>query len=195
MPEVIHRFIDKDRITELPEVYESIWGTYKSDVEKYASNETKRKVIKHIMTTAHLYVDKRIKLQNFGQSNYRSREVGEAFRTLNDQLKCHIPTNNNFAVDEASYNPNLSWMDFPSDEPFILVISSNLVKQFPTEEKASSASGGGGFLVQGHFDSPGYFLITRYFKSVIPALLIPWATFDGQYKLVYGPTIHVSPSR
>lgn len=84
MPEVIHRFIEKDSMTELPEVYESIWGTYKSDVEKYASNESERKVIKHIMSTAHLYVDKRIKFQNFGQSNYRSREVGEAFRTLND---------------------------------------------------------------------------------------------------------------
>jgi predicted AAA+ superfamily ATPase len=84
MPEVIHRFIEKESITELPEVYESIWDTYKSDVEKYASNETERKVLKHIMSTAHLYVDKRIKFQNFGQSNYRSREVGEAFRTLND---------------------------------------------------------------------------------------------------------------
>ncbi len=84
MPEVIHRFIEKDSLTELPGVYESIWGTYKNDVEKYASNETERKVIKHIMSTAHLYVDKRIKFQNFGQSNYRSREVGEAFRTLND---------------------------------------------------------------------------------------------------------------
>lgn len=84
MPEVINRFIEKDSLTELPGVYESIWGTYKSDVEKYVSNETERKVIKHIMSTAHLYVDKRIKFQNFGQSNYRSREVGEAFRTLND---------------------------------------------------------------------------------------------------------------
>jgi len=84
MPEVINHFIEKDSLTELPGVYESIWATYRNDVEKYASNETERKVIKHLMSTAHLYVDKRIKFQNFGQSNYRSREVGEAFRTLND---------------------------------------------------------------------------------------------------------------
>lgn len=84
MPEVIKSFIEKKSLTELPSVYESIWGTYKNDVEKYAANETERKVIKHIMSTAHLYVDKRIKFQNFGQSNYRSREVGEAFRNLND---------------------------------------------------------------------------------------------------------------
>lgn len=84
MPEVVGNFIEKQSLTELPRVYESIWGTYKKDVEKYASNETERKVIKHIMSTAHLYVDQRIKFHNFGQSNYRSREVGEAMRNLND---------------------------------------------------------------------------------------------------------------
>jgi len=84
MPEVINIFIEMKSLTGLPRVYESIWGTYKNDVEKYAANETERKVIKHIMSVAHLYVDKRIKFQNFGQSNYRSREVGEAFRNLND---------------------------------------------------------------------------------------------------------------
>jgi len=82
MPEVLTNFIEKDSLTELPGIYESIWGTYKNDIEKYASNETERKVIKHVMSTAHLYVDQRIKFQNFGQSNYRSREVGEAIRNL-----------------------------------------------------------------------------------------------------------------
>ncbi|MCX6224834.1 MAG: AAA family ATPase, partial [Bacteroidia bacterium] len=84
MPEVTSNFIHKDSLTELPKIYESIWGTYKNDVEKYAANETERKVIKHIMSTAHQYIDQRIKFQNFGQSNYRSREVGEAFRNLDD---------------------------------------------------------------------------------------------------------------
>jgi hypothetical protein len=36
------------------------------------------------MSTAHNYLDQRIKFQNFGQSNYRSWEVGEAFRSLDD---------------------------------------------------------------------------------------------------------------
>jgi hypothetical protein len=84
MPEIVSTYIEKKSITELPSVYESIWGTYKNDVEKYASNETDRKILKHIMSSAHYYVDQRIKFQNFGQSNYRSREVGEAFRSLDD---------------------------------------------------------------------------------------------------------------
>jgi hypothetical protein len=38
------------------------------------------------MNTAPLQVDKRVKFQNFGHSNYRSREVSEAFTSL-DQAK------------------------------------------------------------------------------------------------------------
>lgn len=84
MPEVVKVHIAKNNLTILPKVYESIWATYQNDVEKYASNETARKVIKHIMSRAHLYMDQRIKFQNFGNSNYKSREVGEAMRNLDD---------------------------------------------------------------------------------------------------------------
>ncbi len=82
MPEIVQRYLKKKNIADLPVVYESIWGTYKDDVEKYAANATERKVIKHIINTAHLYLDQRIKFQHFGNSNYRSREVGEAMRNL-----------------------------------------------------------------------------------------------------------------
>ncbi len=82
MPEVIKTYILNNEITDLPRVYESIWGTYQNDVEKYASNQTIKKIIKHIISTAHFYLDQRIKFQNFGNSNYRSREVGEAMRSL-----------------------------------------------------------------------------------------------------------------
>jgi predicted AAA+ superfamily ATPase len=84
MPEIIKTYIEKESITELPRIYESIWSTYKNDVIKYSSNKTEKKIIKYIMSTAHLYIDQRIKYQNFGKSNYRSREVGEAIRNLND---------------------------------------------------------------------------------------------------------------
>lgn len=82
MPEVIKTYLKNKSIADLPRVYESIWATYKGDVEKYAKSEIERRVIKHIMDTAHLSLDKRIKFQNFGNSNYRSREVSEALRSL-----------------------------------------------------------------------------------------------------------------
>ena len=84
MPEVIKTYLITESIADLSEIYEGIWATYKDDVEKYANNTTDARVIKHIMNTAHLYLDQRIKFQNFGNSNYKSREVGEAMRNLND---------------------------------------------------------------------------------------------------------------
>jgi predicted AAA+ superfamily ATPase len=84
MPEVIKTDVEKHSLSDLRIIYESIWGTYKNDVEKYTSNETERKIIKHLMDTAPLYLDERVKFQGFGNSNYRSREVGEAFRTLGE---------------------------------------------------------------------------------------------------------------
>jgi len=82
MPEVVQKYIRSKSMINLPIVYESIWATYKDDVAKYAKNDMERKVIKHILDTAPAYLDKRVKFQHFGNSNYRSREVGEALRSL-----------------------------------------------------------------------------------------------------------------
>ena len=84
MPEVIKVYLKNRSMADLLRIYESIWGTYKNDVEKYTTNSTEKKVIKHIINTAPLYIDQRIKFQNFGNSNYRSREVGESMRNLDD---------------------------------------------------------------------------------------------------------------
>lgn len=82
MPEVIKIYNERKSLLDLPGIYESIWETYRDDVEKYALNEAGRNVIKYIMSVAPLYLDQRIKFQNFGKSNYKSREVGEAMRKL-----------------------------------------------------------------------------------------------------------------
>ncbi len=82
MPEIIRTDIEQNNLASLPGVYESIWATYKNDVEKYTTSDNARKIIRHIMNTAPLYIDERIKFHGFGNSNYRSREVGDALRTL-----------------------------------------------------------------------------------------------------------------
>ncbi|MDD2548699.1 MAG: AAA family ATPase [Bacteroidales bacterium] len=84
MPEVVANFKEHKQLVQLSGIYESIWASYCDDVPKYAKNSTEEKVIRHIMQTAPQYVDKRIQFQGFGNSNYRSREVGESFRALDD---------------------------------------------------------------------------------------------------------------
>jgi len=82
MPEIVEEFEKEQSFGNLAHIYESIWASYISDAEKYARNPTEKNVIRHIMATAAYSIDKRIKFQNFGNSNYRSREMGEAFRNL-----------------------------------------------------------------------------------------------------------------
>ena len=115
MPEVIKVLLQDNTISDLPRVYESIWATYKNDVEKYASNETERKVIVHIISTAYLYIDERIKFQNFGNSNYKSREVGEAMRNLDDAkiIQLIYPTTDVFVPVKPNLkkSPRLQFLD------------------------------------------------------------------------------------
>ncbi len=82
MPEVVAQYEKTQDLTALPQIYESIWHTYKEDIVKYAGNKSEENIIKHIVNTAASFVDERVKFQNFGHSNYRSREVSEAFANL-----------------------------------------------------------------------------------------------------------------
>lgn len=115
MPEVVKEYINNGSIASLPPVYESIWETYKNDIEKYASGDANAKVIKHVVNSAHLYFDQRVKFQNFGNSNYRSREVGEAFRCLEDAkiIQLIYPTTslNPPAIPDLKKSPKLQFLD------------------------------------------------------------------------------------
>lgn len=84
MPEVVGKYLENNSLINLRETYSSIWETYKSDVRKYAKSATEEKVVTHIMSSAYNFLDQRVTFQNFGNSNYKSREVGEAFRSLDE---------------------------------------------------------------------------------------------------------------
>ena len=81
MPEVVANFAEHKNISLVAPIYKELWRAYKDDFEKYARNESERKILRHIIDAAPGETD-RIKFEGFGQSNYRSREVGEALRAL-----------------------------------------------------------------------------------------------------------------
>jgi hypothetical protein len=115
MPEVVKRFYVDGNLSRIPAVYNSIWSTYKSDVEKYAGNKTELQIIRHILKTSPVYMDQRITFQNFGSSNYRSREVGEAFRNLDAAgiIRLIYPTTSYTAPLMIDYkkSPRLQFLD------------------------------------------------------------------------------------
>lgn len=94
MPEIVKQYVEDEQINTLGNIYASIWDTYKRDVEKYAKGNVEKNIIRHIMNTAPFLIEERIKFQNFGNSNYRSREVSEAMRSLMDAriLRIIYPT-------------------------------------------------------------------------------------------------------
>jgi uncharacterized protein len=81
MPEVVKRYAEEMSLINLSEIYSNLWQSYRDDIEKYASNSTERKIIRHIIDTAP-FEQERISLAGFGNSTYRSRESGEAMRAL-----------------------------------------------------------------------------------------------------------------
>lgn len=81
MPHVLASFLKGDPIANLAKYYNRLWQSYSADIEKYGKNESQRNVLRHILLTAPTEKD-RIAFEGFGNSAYRSREVGEAMRAL-----------------------------------------------------------------------------------------------------------------
>lgn len=115
MPEIIKTDLEYNSISELTRIYESIVETYKNDIEKYTSNDSERRVIKHILNSAHLVIDERIKFQNFANSNYKSREVSEQMRNLEDAkiISLIYPTTNTSLpiLPDRKKSPRLQYLD------------------------------------------------------------------------------------
>ena len=90
MPEVVSYYVQNRNPSMLGTVYESIILSYLDDVEKYARNSSLVQVMRHVIRTVFLEGGQRIKFQGFGNSNYGSREVGEAMRTLEKTMLLHL---------------------------------------------------------------------------------------------------------
>lgn len=81
MPEALWNYIQKGDLVRLRKTYNKLWQSYKDDVEKYGKNTNLKSIIRHVIDSAP-HETRRVTFQNFGNSNYRSREVGEALRAL-----------------------------------------------------------------------------------------------------------------
>jgi predicted AAA+ superfamily ATPase len=82
MPEVVKVYAESRNLTKLRSIYESLLVSYLDDVEKYARNSAMVQVIRHVIKTMGTEANNRVTFEKFSNSNYKSREVGEAMRTL-----------------------------------------------------------------------------------------------------------------
>lgn len=115
MPEIVKDYAQYKDLSRLGKIYDRLLISYEEDVEKYAQNNSMEKVIRHIVNTAFKYAGSRITFENFGKSQFRSRESGEAFRILEKTmiLKLFYPvTNSQLPLNEkTSFSPKLQMLD------------------------------------------------------------------------------------
>ncbi len=90
MPEIAGKYIENKNIAALAPVYQGLLVAYLDDVSKYARNTTMVQVIRHAIESAPLEAGQRIKFQGFGNSNYKSREMGEALRMLERAMLIYL---------------------------------------------------------------------------------------------------------
>ncbi|MFM9947935.1 MAG: ATP-binding protein [Saprospiraceae bacterium] len=96
MPEVVQNYALNQNMTALLPIYESLQESFLNDVEKYARNNKLVYVIRHVIKSMSFEAGNRIKFQHFGQSNYGSKEVGEALRIIEKAMLLNLvyPTTN-----------------------------------------------------------------------------------------------------
>lgn len=82
MPEIIQHYKDHIDIIALRPLYDALITSYKQDVEKYSKSVLNAMILRHTIDNIFIEAGKRIKYHGFGNSNYRSREMKEAFLTL-----------------------------------------------------------------------------------------------------------------
>ncbi len=115
MPEVVARFALERDIVALKPYYQNLLTSFLDDIPRYARNETMRRIIRHCFEAAPLEAGERIKFAGFGKSNYRSREISEAMRTLEQAMLVHLlyPTTSTEIplVPDRKKSPRLQFLD------------------------------------------------------------------------------------
>ena len=115
MPEIVLRHIEEDQINVLNSTFESLLSTYIDDSAKYAKNSTQRSILLHCLESLPFEVGNRIKFQYFGKSNYRSREISEALRTLERAMLVYLiyPTTHVSMplMEDKKKSPKLQFLD------------------------------------------------------------------------------------
>jgi len=90
MPEAVDRYIKTRDITQVADVYRNLFTAYADDAAKYARTETERNSIRFVIEASPFETGKRITFEKYGNSNFRSREIGAALRPLERAMLVYL---------------------------------------------------------------------------------------------------------
>ena len=98
MPEIVNHYAQHKYLTALGPIYDSLISSYLDDVVKYAGTASQVLHIRHVIRSSFLLAGERVKFEGFGNSSYRSREMGEALRTVEKALLLQLVYPNTGAI-------------------------------------------------------------------------------------------------
>lgn len=115
MPAAINKYAVNRDVLAVDTIYETLLNAYIDDVEKYARNESIAQIIRYILKNGWNFAAERITFERFGNSNYKSREVSEAFRTIEKAMLLELvyPVTNAQIplLTSITHRPKLIWFD------------------------------------------------------------------------------------
>jgi len=115
MPEAVQEYANSRDVLALDNVYESLIQGYQDDVEKYVKNGKVAEVVRFLISTSWTKAGQQITLGGFAHSDYKAREVSEAFRLLQKAMLLEIvyPTTSVVvpALSEERRKPKLIMLD------------------------------------------------------------------------------------
>lgn len=115
MPEAVQEYANTRDVLALDDIYESLVQGYKDDVEKYVQKGKLAEVVRFLISTSWTKAGQMVKLGGFADSDYRAREVGEAFRLLQKAMLLELvyPTTSVTvpALGEVKRQPKVIMLD------------------------------------------------------------------------------------
>lgn len=90
MPEAVSQYCDARNIVDCATVYRNLYISYVDDVAKYAKNITHEQILRTFIEFAPLETGKRIAFEKFANTNYKSREAGDALRMLERAMLIYL---------------------------------------------------------------------------------------------------------
>lgn len=115
MPAAVDKYAQKKDILATDNIYETLIASYSDDVEKYASNNNMAMILRFIISNGWKLGGETITFEHFANSPYKTREMSEAFKTIEKSMLLELA----YPVVSAEMpllpafrrRPKLLWLD------------------------------------------------------------------------------------
>ncbi len=90
MPEAVSQYCGARNIVDSAPVYRNLYMSYVDDVAKYAKNIRQEQILRTFIECTPLETGKRVAFEKFANTNYKSRDAGDALRMLERAMLIYL---------------------------------------------------------------------------------------------------------